>query len=210
MLIFLVLSMVFDFVTTACVGYFVRLSFKERKKFLEMNGKIKKRREIDPAENINTLTTVILGYMNDLERNDVVVLEKTFRIISNNYKDRFIDLKNYLLFNNEELFKWEKMKLFLNDVLRYRAESLNKAYIERDKFYKENDPEKVKGTLSLDKVNKLIKQKERFDSIKNREEESFWFLHDTITNMGFMETYGHISYKVYLALKFLRPYEIFG
>lgn len=209
MLIFLVLSMAFDFVTTACVGYFVRLSFKERKKFLEMNGKIKKRREIDPTENINTLTTFILGYMNDLERSDVVVLEKTFRIISNNHEDRFIDLKNYFLFNNE-VFKWEKMELFLNDVLRYKAESLNKVYIKRDKFYKENDPEKVKGTLSLDKVSKLIAEKERLDSNRNKEEEIFWFLHDTITNMGFMETYGHISHKVYLALKPLRPYEIFG
>jgi hypothetical protein len=170
--------------------------------------KNKKRNKINPNRNISVLTNFILDYMNNSGEN-IHLLERNFKIISADHLDRVIDLKNYL--SDSFVFNSDKMKIFLNELLRYNAEKLNKAYFERDKFYRENDPEKaIRGTLSLDEIQKLIFKKGALDRQKEKKEKDFWFLHDTITNMGFMETYGYISYKVYLGLKPLKASEIFG
>lgn len=207
MLIFLVLSMIFDFITTACVGYFVRLSFKERKKLLEMNSSKRRILKMDEKSRLMFISGCITEYVFNLENKKLGSLAHLFNLdlysvrVMNN--QLIVREKIYCIFAQAGYFGVrhilvDLMSDFFFLVLKDKADEIELAYRKRDEYKKEkenleNDSQTKKEILAL--VNKKIIA----DGEVEKAEYNFWVLHDLLKVYEF-PVFKDESHKLYLKL----------
>ncbi|MEW6616945.1 MAG: hypothetical protein AB1333_00815 [Patescibacteria group bacterium] len=96
-------------------------------------------------------------------------------------------------------------KLF-DQVLKKRAEELDRTYELEKEFRKENkEKEDKRNIFTREEISELLKELTEIERKEEVAERNFWTLHDTLKSLGF-ETWGNRSYKIYLALKKSYPF----
>lgn len=101
-----------------------------------------------------------------------------------------------------EISKWQD---FFDQVLKMKAEHLQKIYDKEGIFRKKDLKNTAPRLLSRGEIDALLHLEKTLVEIKEEAERDFWDLHDTLQCIG-LKTWD--SYKMYLKLKLMKDFPI--